>query len=58
MDALDEGKSVYEGKVIVGMTPSIGHRIIPDYICALPSAFHGPRCPSWRGIHSHSPNRW
>jgi LysR family transcriptional regulator, nitrogen assimilation regulatory protein len=39
MDALDEGKSVYEGKVIVGMTPSIGHRIIPDYISRFTERF-------------------
>jgi LysR family nitrogen assimilation transcriptional regulator len=32
MDALNEGKSVYEGKVVAGMTPSIGRRIIPDYV--------------------------
>ena len=39
MDALDEGKSVYEGKVIVGMTPSIGQRIIPDYISRFSERF-------------------
>jgi LysR family nitrogen assimilation transcriptional regulator len=39
MDAIDEGKSVYEGKVIVGMTPSIGHRIIPDYISRFTERF-------------------
>ena len=39
MDALDEGKSVYEGKVIVGMTPSIGQRIIPDYISRFTERF-------------------
>lgn len=32
MDALNESKSVYEGKVVVGMTPSIGWRMIPDYV--------------------------
>jgi LysR family nitrogen assimilation transcriptional regulator len=32
IDALNAGKSVYEGKVVAGMTPSIGHRIIPDYV--------------------------
>jgi LysR family nitrogen assimilation transcriptional regulator len=32
IDALNVGKSVYEGKVVAGMTPSIGHRIIPDYV--------------------------
>jgi LysR family nitrogen assimilation transcriptional regulator len=32
MDALNESKSVYEGKVVVGMTPSIGWRVIPDYV--------------------------
>src|SRR5258708_4033044 len=39
MDALDEGKSVYEGKVVVGMTPSIGQRIIPDYISRFTERF-------------------
>ena len=39
MDALDEGKSVYEGKVIVGMTPSIGQRIIPNYISRFTERF-------------------
>src|ERR1700719_2955003 len=58
MDALDEGKSVYEGKVIVGMTPSIGQRIIPNYISRFTERF--PRAslsPSWKGIRSHSPSR-
>ena len=32
MDALNEEKSVYQGKVVVGMTPSIGRRLIPDYV--------------------------
>src|SRR5580692_199863 len=32
MDALNEGRSVYEGKVVVGMTPSVGRRLIPDYV--------------------------
>jgi LysR family nitrogen assimilation transcriptional regulator len=58
MDALDEGKSVYEGKVIVSMTPSIGQRIMRITLRASPSAFPGPRCPLWKDIHSHSPNRW
>jgi LysR family nitrogen assimilation transcriptional regulator len=39
MDALDEGKSVYEGKVVVGMTPSIGQRIIPDYVARFTERF-------------------
>jgi LysR family transcriptional regulator, nitrogen assimilation regulatory protein len=39
VDALDEGKSVYEGKVIVGVTPSIGYRIIPDYISRFTERF-------------------
>ena len=39
MDALDDGKSVYEGKVIIGMTPSIGQRIIPDYISRFSERF-------------------
>ena len=30
MDALNESKSVYEGKVVVGMTPSIGWRMIQN----------------------------
>jgi LysR family nitrogen assimilation transcriptional regulator len=38
-DALDEGKSVYEGKVIVGMTPSIGQRIISDFISRFTDRF-------------------
>ena len=32
MDALNEGKSVYEGRVVAGMTPSIGQRIVPEYV--------------------------
>jgi LysR family transcriptional regulator, nitrogen assimilation regulatory protein len=32
MDALNESKSVYEGKVVIGMTPSIGWRVIPGYV--------------------------
>jgi LysR family nitrogen assimilation transcriptional regulator len=39
MDALDEGKSVYEGKVIVGMTPSLCQRIIPDYVSRFTERF-------------------
>ena len=32
IDALNEGKSVYEGKIVAGMTPSIGQRIVPEYV--------------------------
>ena len=32
MDALNADRSVYEGKVVVGMTPSVGRRLIPDYV--------------------------
>src|SRR5258707_14257529 len=32
MDALNEGKSVYEGRVVIGMTPSIGTRMIPTFV--------------------------
>jgi len=32
MDALNQDRSVYEGKVVVGMTPSVGRRLIPDYV--------------------------
>lgn len=39
IDALNEGKSVYEGKVVAGMTPSIGHRIILDYVGRIAERF-------------------
>jgi LysR family nitrogen assimilation transcriptional regulator len=39
IDALNEGKSAYEGKVVAGMTPSIGLRIIPDYVERLAERF-------------------
>ena len=39
MDALDEDRSVYEGKVVVGMTPSVGRRLIPDYVARFAERF-------------------
>ena len=39
IDALNEGKSVYEGKVVTGMTPSIGQRIVPEYVERLAQRF-------------------
>ena len=32
MDALNEGKSVYDGRVIIGLTPSLGSQLIPTYV--------------------------
>jgi LysR family nitrogen assimilation transcriptional regulator len=32
MDALNEGKSVYDGRVLFGLTPSLGTRLIPTYV--------------------------
>lgn len=32
IDALNEGKSVYDGRIIIGLTPSLGTRLIPTYV--------------------------